>query len=125
MKNMLKNIFVLFVKYMPSILALTCAIKIWCLTMSDVQKDGWLYAVNYINVFYDMIGLGGIYCAGRFFGFCWKHRSLCRMALFGYLYYIAFLVFGVDRAEIRLISLVYMIGVIITTLMYARKWKGC
>lgn len=125
MRRFTKSIFVLFVKYMPSVLALTCAIKIWCLTMSEAQKDAWLYAVNYINVFYDLIGLGGIFCCGRFLGFCWKHRSLCRMALFGYLYYIAFLVFGINRSEIRLIALVYMIMVIITTILYARQWRGC
>ena len=106
------------IKYMPSILALTCSVKIMLLTSSPVEKDAWLYAVNWINWVLSLIVLGAFYCLGKCFGYCWKHQSLCRLTMWGYLYYAFFLVVQVPKSETLPLAYMYVAAVMIYTILY-------
>ena len=113
-----KTIIVQAIKYAPTVLALTCSVKIWMLTMHDGDKDAWLYGVNWINWVLQVVTVGVFYCMGRYFGFCWKHRSLCRLALWGCIYYATFLISGVAKTDIRPLTMAYVILVLGVALMY-------
>lgn len=114
------KLILLSIKYAPSILALTCSVKIWMLTMCDHDKCQWLYLVNWINVVFNLIILGVVYVMGRFYGFCWKHRSLCRFALWGYIYYIFFLIDRTPKSFTMPLALMYVAIVLVFSALYKR-----
>ena len=106
------------IKYAPTVLALTCSVKILLLTMSQAEKDVCLYAVNYINLALNIAILLAVFILGRCFGYCWKHRSLCRVTFWGYLYYGYFLVARVPKEDVFGITIFYVVAVVIFTLLY-------
>lgn len=108
---------------MPSVMAITCSLKIWLLCSSEVVKDTWCYTVNWINCILNLIALLIVYSLGRSFGYCWKHRSLCRIALWGYLWYAWFLLIRVDRAEVLGTAILYVLIVLVVTAFYAKDLK--
>ena len=113
-----KRLGLLSIKYMPSILALVCSVKIMLLTASDIYKDTYMYVVHWINWFFSLTVLAGIYCLGRALGYCWKHQSLCRLTLWGFIYYAYFLVMQVPKSETRPLTYIYVAAVLIYTMLY-------
>lgn len=117
--DMRKSILVLGIKYAPSILALTCSAKIFFLSLNDTPRSVWEAGVNWINCILNIAALFVFYCMGKYFAFCWKHTSLCRVAMWGYIYYAVFLLFGIPMETLKPLSLLYMIMVIALTSIYS------
>lgn len=113
-----KDILVLTIKYAPSVLALTCSAKIFFLTMNDTARSIWELGVNWVNWILNFAMLFAFYCMGKYFGFCWKHASLCRVAFWGYVYYAVFLLFGIPIETLKPLSILYVVMVITLTLIY-------
>lgn len=117
-KESYRKMVLLGIKYAPTALALTCAVKICLLTQNDIEKNGWLWAVNGINLIANMTALLFFYCCGKYFGYCWKHSSLCRLAMWGYIYYGAFALLKSEHDLIEPITVFYALMVIVLTLCY-------
>ena len=113
-----KTVLILGIKYAPSILAITCSAKILLLSLSTHAGSPYLYGVNWINWCLNVMALVVFYCMGEYFGFCWKHRSLCRIAGWGYAYYGSFLMFGVPPTTFRPVAVMYAVLVMVLTLIY-------
>lgn len=86
--------------------------------MSDANKDQCLYAVNWINLALSLVVLAAFYCLGKAFGYCWKHRSLCRITFWGLMFYAFFLIVRVPKDEVLPLTYMYVLIVIIFTLLY-------
>lgn len=117
-KAVYRHLGLMAVKYAPSVLALTCSVKILLNCLSSAEKDAYLLAINWVNSILSLFILGAVYVLGKCYGYCWKHRSLCKMALWGYVYYIFFLTFQIPRDEVLYISILYVAFVIASTLLY-------
>lgn len=115
--KILKRVFLIGIKYGPSIMAITCCLKIHLLSHS-IHKDNFELSVNVINWLLNLFFLGMFYIAGKYFHYCWKHQSLCRIALWGYVYYIVFIVLKTPHEVIHPLSLWYLCFVIVTTISY-------
>lgn len=107
-----KRLALLFVKYSPALMAIVCSIKLF------VYYLGHYTIVHYINVFLNIFIVGGIYTLGRTFGYCWKHRSLCRTAFWGYVVYAVALAAGVSDKDLLIPAALYIILVLIMALLY-------
>lgn len=117
MNKLYKKITLLSIKYGPSIVALTCSIKIFLITYS-VPGDTFSYTVSLINLLIFVLLIGVLYCEGKFFHYCWKHRSLCRVALWGCIFYLDLLLCLPPPEEVRAITILYLIGTICITIWY-------
>lgn len=115
-----KKLFLLGIKYGPSIMALTCCLKIHLLAHDPTLTHQCEYVVHWINWVLNLFFLGMFYTAGKYFHYCWKHQSLCRITLAGYIYYPIFLILQVPNEEIRYITWWYVFFVSIVTLLYKK-----
>lgn len=106
------------IKYLPALFALITACKILLLNVNSIENMSYVEPVHWLNLLLSAIGIGTTYCAGRCSGFCWKHRSLCRMAIYGMIFYIIVLIFAVPASAVSYICYAYMIITIITVLLY-------
>lgn len=117
-KSLEKLISLIGIKYYPSLAAISCSAKIWLLCNSEATKDNFLYAVNWINCVLSAITLYVVYCLGVTFGYCWKHRSLCRIAWWGYAWYAWFLIIKVSKEDVLNTATLYVTVVLIITVFY-------
>ena len=119
MHNFYKKIGLIFIKYGPFLVALTCAIKIWLfyLGLTGIAK-----CVNVVITF--LITLC-IYSLGRYLSYCYIHRVLCNFTLYGAFYYIIYLIFDIPYNNIyTLVHLIlYTIVLIIFCICYKCKKK--
>jgi len=114
--KILKRIFLTGIKYGPSMMALTCCIKIHLLSNQITESNEQI--VHYINLFMDLGYLGMFYIAGKYFNYCWKHQSLCRIAMWGYIYYFIFEICNTPHVIIHPLAIWYVIFVVIITILY-------
>lgn len=112
-----KKLILLAIKYGPSTLCLTGCTKILLLSYASTKNIQEII-VNWINVGIDLVLLGFLYVAGRYFNYCWKHHSLCRLALWGYIYYMSFLALNAPKELVRPITIWYVIFTLVVTLSY-------
>lgn len=118
MDNSKKRIVLLTIKYAPAFLSLTCSVKILLLTAGETDKTVLEWAVNWINWVMNVLAVLFFCCCGRYLGYCWKHRSLCRTALWGLMYYASFLLFQPPHEAMLPIVIMYMITVVVMTILY-------
>lgn len=117
-KDVYKRIMLIGIKYLPALFALITACKILLLNVNSIENMSYVEPVHWLNLLLSAIGIGTTYCAGRCLGFCWKHRSLCRMAIYGMIFYIIVLIFAVPASAVSYVCYAYMIITIITVLLY-------
>lgn len=113
-----KGIGLFAIKYAPSVLALTCSIKIFLWVLSKSGGDYFSYSLNWINWGLNILCLLAFYSLGKAFGYCWKHRSLCRVAMWGYIYYGVFLLSNAPKSEVVNITIFYVCVVAFCTILY-------
>lgn len=117
--HVIRHLSLIFIKYLPAILAITCSVKILILSTHDLNQYCYsVLCVNLINVILELFIVGGIYVLGKTLNFCWKHRSLCRTATWGYIYYIIFILFKVQAIYIIPLTIFYVCLVIIMVICY-------
>ena len=117
-KDVYKRIMLIGIKYLPALFALITACKILLLNVNSIENMSYIEPVHWLNLLLSAIGIGTTYCAGRCLGFCWKHRSLCRIAIYGMIFYIGVLIFAVPASAVSYVCYAYMIITIITVLLY-------
>lgn len=113
-----RSFFLIAIKYAPVILAITCAAKIFILSNNDSPKSAEELLVNWINLALNAFFLIVFYSAGRYFHFCWKHKSLCRIAGWGYAYYAVFLLSGAPHDAVLPLTTFYLLLVLFLTPFY-------
>lgn len=96
-KRFHKKLSILGVKYAPSIMALSCCLKLMFLDLSNHSHTWQLLVVNLINLLLNVAITYWVFSLGRAFGFCWKHRVLCKAAYIGYFMFLMFVVLKVDK----------------------------
>lgn len=109
-----KQLLLLAVKYVPAIMALTCCFKIFLFEYTGDKPN----IINWINVLLNIFIVLIFYLEGVVFRFCWKHRSLCRTALWGYVFYIGFMIFDPPGWFTIPLCIFYIILVIIMSITY-------
>lgn len=120
----LKKLILTSIKYGPSIMVLTCCFKILILSLSDTIIGPEEIIVNIINVILNILLTIMFYIMGKYFGYCWKHRSLCRTALYGYIGYILLIILNINNILVTQICLVYVMIVIIMTIIYSKNFNS-
>lgn len=116
----IKKVFLLCVKYGPSIMALTCCLKLFFDSKDLSGSSIWEDMTHIINLILDYFIIGMFYIAGKCFNFCWKHESLCRIAAWGYLYYTLFLSLNTKQEIMVILTSWYLIFTIVITLLYKK-----
>lgn len=111
MKRQYKHLTLLAVKYGPTLMALSCSIKCRLLGLPDTPER---LVVNLINVVLDLALLGVFWIEGKAMGFCWKHEFICRLALYGYLYFLFSLVIGKMSVGVEYVYIGIILGTQIT-----------
>lgn len=106
------------VKYGPSIQAFACSLKLFIISYRITECDPFEYTVHWINLILNLIFIWFVYCQGATLGYCWKHRSLCYNAAWGYAYYGAFLLFGTPGYVTRLLTVYYVLMTICMLVLY-------
>ena len=106
------------IKYLPALFAIVTACKILLLNVHSIENMSYIEPVHWLNLVLSTIGIGTTYCAGRCLGFCWKHRSLCRLAIYGIIFYIGVLIFAVPASAVTYICYAYMIFTTIIIVVY-------
>lgn len=112
-----KKILLIWIKYGPSLMALTCCLKIFLWTHVTYIDTG-IIIMNIINLILNILIVFMLYCSGVYFGYCWKHKSLCRLAMWGYIYYPLFIIFEVPNNELYALTAFYVIYVVIIQMIY-------
>lgn len=107
-----------FVKYAPSVLALTCSAKIMLLSMSCTSGDEALFAVNWVNLILNLLMLAAVYILGRCFNFCWRHKASCLLALVGYVGYGISLATQSPKQDTLDFAVKYLAAVFVLTLIF-------
>lgn len=109
----LKKSFLTCIKYGPPILAITCCIKLYLIPFGHE-----IILLHIVNVILNLYLIFMFFIAGKYFRYCWKHRSLCRITLGGILYCTAFMIFDTPNKEITPLVIFYIIFVLLTTISY-------
>lgn len=115
-----RRLTILCIKYGPTLLAFSCAAKVWLICMAGgFDTAPLIKAVSYINLITSLLILMLFYAAGEVFNFCWKHKSLCRLTFIGYVYFFLALTFNFSSCyEIKVLSIWYVAIVLIISLIY-------
>lgn len=113
-----KYILIQYIKYGPALLAITCGLKIHLSLYESHPHFGDIF-IHWVNWLLNLSLLVMFYAAGKYFHFCWKHRSLCRIALYGYLFYATVLIFNLSNIYIDILSVTYMWLVLIISGLYS------
>ena len=114
----LKTLYLLGIKYGPSIMALTCCLKLFCESIDGASTSLYEDMTHSINLILDFFIIGMFYITGRYFHYCWKHQSLCRIATWGYIFYTFFLIFKPSQEITLILTSWYLIFTFIVTLGY-------
>lgn len=109
----LKKSFLACIKYGPPILAITCCIKLYLIPFGHE-----IILLHIVNVLLNLYLIFMFFIAGKYFRYCWKHRSLCRITLGGILYCAAFMIFDTPNKEITPLVIFYIIFVLLITISY-------
>ena len=110
----MRNLFLLSVKYIPAIMALTCCLKMFIFEYTEYEPN----IINFINVILDAIIVVVFYITGRVFKFCYKHQNICIVTLIGYGFYLAFILFNIHSSYTVPICIFYILIIIIMLLKY-------
>lgn len=88
-KLKLKNLSIKFIRVCPILMAISCILKIWIFLLGvDV-------VAKYINVLLNTFIVLGVYGIGMYFSYCKIHRLFCNFALYGYIWYLIYLIFHI------------------------------
>ena len=117
-KALLRKITLLSIKYAPATLTLVYCAKIFLLSINQDNRSKEEIIVNWINWGIGLLLTLFFYAIGKYFGYCWKHRSLCRTALWGLAYYFVFMVCDPPREAIMPIVWMYVTTVLVFTYLY-------
>jgi len=117
-KNLYRKLSLLFIKYTPGIMALSCSLKIFILGLGISKLFTTNIIVNIINLTIDVFIVLGVYFLGKTFNYCWKHQSLCRAALIGYLNYGIFIIFKPSSGVFLLLTVAYVALILIMGAVY-------
>lgn len=116
----LKKLYLLGIKYGPSIMAITCCFKLFFDSIEGVSTGIYEDIIHCINVLLDWFIIWLFYITGLYFNFCWKHQSLCKISAWGYLFYLIFLIVKPDQIITIILTSWFLIFTVIVTLSYKR-----
>lgn len=114
----LKRIYLLGIKYGPSVMALTCCFKLFFDSIDNSSSNIYEDIVHFINLLLNYFVIGMFYITGKYFHYCWKHQSLCYVAAWGYLFYFFFLIIKPCEDIIGILALWYLIFTLVITISY-------
>lgn len=103
---------------MPSVMVLSCCLKLLFLDLSNHTHTTELLVVNSINLLLNFLITFWVFCLGKTFDFCWKHRLLCKLAYLGYFMFLIFMIFNINKVIVFPIILGYAILVIFVTTLF-------
>lgn len=113
-----KKMSVLGIKYAPSIMALSCCLKLVFLDLSDHTHTIPLLIVNLINTLLNAAITYWAYCLGKTFNLCWMHRLLCVSAYVGYFLFLILVMFNVAKNEALPVIVVYAFFIILMNIFF-------
>lgn len=114
MKNkFLKKAFLTCIKYGPAIIAITCCIKLYLIPFGHE-----LALLHIVNIVLNVYLIFMFYIAGKYLKYCWRHRSLCRISLWGIVYCTAFIIFDTPNEAATPLIIYYIIFVLIILIGY-------
>lgn len=116
----LKKLYLIGIKYGPSIMALTCCLKLFFEAIDGTSTGMYEDITHGINIVLNFFVIGMFYITGKYFHYCWKHQSLCRIAIWGYVFYTFILIFKPQQEMTIILTTWYLIFTIITTLGYKK-----
>lgn len=119
-KFALKKSYLLGIKYGPSIMALTCCLKLFFESVGGITTGIYEDIIHYINVILCWFIIWLFYITGLYFNFCWKHQSLCRITAWGYLFYLMFLISKPSQLITIILTSWFLIFTLLVTLSYKK-----
>lgn len=117
-KQILRKYGLIFLKYCPFILALTCVCKIWLFYLHNA------FLAKIVNVILNTTIVLGIYCLGRTLGYCQIHRFLSYFTLFGYFWYSVFLIFEIPYYNVYATSFLILYTIVFLVCIIKFKLDG-
>lgn len=118
--QLLKKLYLIGIKYGPSIMALTCCLKLFCESIDGASTSSYENITHSINIILNLFIIGMFYITGIYFHYCWKHQSLCRIATWGYVFYTFFIIFKPSQEITLVLTSWYLIFTFIVTLGYKK-----
>ena len=114
----LKRLYLIGIKYGPSIMALTCCFKLFFDSIDNTPTNIYEYVVHAINLVLALFIIGMFYITGLYFHYCWKHQSLCRITAWGYIFYFFFLITKSPQDITIILTSWYLLFTLLVTLTY-------
>lgn len=119
-KAICRRITLIAIKYAPVVLSITTSLKIFLICLDDEFDTAYSISVNWINLLLNVAILSVFYAMGRYFGYCWKHRSLCRTCMFGYAFYAMCMITRPPKTEALPLAVIYVIVVLTMACLYKK-----
>lgn len=106
------------IKYGPAMMSLILALKILVVSYDEVERSLIDKILGSLNCLLNLGYVGIFWVEGKTLGYCWKHQSLCKLSLWGLLFYFLILINDVSRDLLNSLAIIYFIAVLCILILY-------